>query len=208
MMSGMRNLVRALLLCGLAAQAGAATGFGAAERCDAGPQIQRLVVEALEARGISEQEVLPFNEELCWRAARVRSGEAIELMKVRWDEVLRSIEFRLRCKTAGACLPFLLRVQTRAGGQAPSHATVAASSAAAWNSDSTEASVARAVRLPRLVRPGQMVTLIWEQGEMRVERRVVCLDSGARDQEVRTRGKEGGRVVRARVLAAGLVKAL
>jgi flagella basal body P-ring formation protein FlgA len=43
---------------------------------------------------------------------------------------------------------------------------------------------------------------------MRISRRVVCLDAGGKDQEVRTRSKEGGRVVRARVLAEGLVKAL
>ena len=203
-MGRMRNVLRFLLLCGLAAQAGAATG----DWCDAGPQIQRLVLEALDARGIPEGDVLPFHEELCLRSAGVRAGEAIELMKVRWDEVLRSIEFRLRCKAPGVCLPFLLRVRTRAAGQPPSLATERLIGPAAMDSGSPGANVGRAVRLPRLVRPGQMVTLIWEQGDMRVERRVVCLDSGARDQEVRTRGKEGGRVVRARVLAAGLVKAL
>jgi flagella basal body P-ring formation protein FlgA len=53
-----------------------------------------------------------------------------------------------------------------------------------------------------------MVTLIWEQGDMHIARRVICLDPGGKDQEVRTRSKEGGRVMRARVMAAGVVKAI
>ena len=150
--------------------------------------------------------MLPFEQELCSRADGVRAGEAIELMNVRWDAVLQAIEFRLRCKTPGACLPFLLRVRIRTRGQQPELANVQASAQAGGDSKSRRDRVA--VRLPRLVRPGQVVTLIWEQGDMHIERRVVCLDSGTKDQEVRTRPEEGGRVVHARVLASGLVRAL
>ena len=208
MMDALRNILRFLLVCGLAAHGGAATGPSKASPCDQGQQIQRLVLETLAGEGISGGEVLPFDQELCLQAAGVRAGEGVELTKVRWDAVLRSIEFRLRCKMPGACLPFLLRVQTRTREQPPALANVQASAQASRDSGSTADSRARAVRPPRLVRPGQMVTLIWEQGDMHIERRVVCLDSGTKDQEVRTRPKEGGGVVHARVLAAGLVKAL
>ncbi len=202
----MRNILRFLLLCGLAAHADAATGPRVAGGCDREQPIQRLVLETLSARGISEEDVLPFEQELCSRTDGVRAGAAIELLNVRWDAVLHAIEFRLRCKTPGACLPFLLRVRIRASGQQPALANLQASAQAGGGSKSRRESVT--VRLPRLVRPGQMVTLIWDQGDMHIERRVVCLDSGSKDQEVRTRPKEGGRVVHARVLASGLVKAL
>jgi flagella basal body P-ring formation protein FlgA len=57
-----------------------------------------------------------------------------------------------------------------------------------------------------LVRPGEIVTLLWEDEQMRITRAMVCLDRGGKDQQVRTRAREGGRIVRARVLSAGMVK--
>jgi hypothetical protein len=207
-MHGMRNVLRFLLLCGLAAQASALTTGNTASTCDSGRQIHQLIEAALSSRGISEDNLLPFDEELCSRAAQVRDGESIEIMRVRWDEVLRSIEFRLRCKSSAACLPFLLRVRTRGSERHPAFSNGRASGDGQADGAQTEGTLTRALRLPKIVRPGQMVTLIWEQGDMRIARRVVCLDAGGKDQEVRTRSKEGGRVVRARVLAEGLVKAL
>jgi hypothetical protein len=207
-MHGMRNVLRFLLLCGLAAQARALTTRNTASTCDSGQQIRQLVQQALHARGISEDNVLSFDEELCSRAAQVRDGESLELMKVRWDQVLRSIEFRLRCKSPAACLPFLLRVRTSALERHPSFSNGRSRDDGQADRAQTEPTLMRTLPLPKMVRPGQMVTLIWEQGDMRISRRVICLDPGGKDQEVRTRGKEGGRVVRARVLAAGLVKAL
>jgi len=38
-------------------------------------------------------------------------------------------------------------------------------------------------------------------------RTMVCLDRGSAGQQVRTRARQGGRMVRARVVGAGLVKA-
>jgi chemotaxis protein MotA len=54
------------------------------------------------------------------------------------------------------------------------------------------------------VRAGQTVTIFWEGGGMRITRTVVCLDSGSPGQQVRTRGQNGGRVVRAQVVGSGL----
>jgi hypothetical protein len=204
----MKHALRFLLLLGVAMQASAATMPKTASTCESG-QIRSVVQEALDARGISEKDVLPFDEELCSRAAQVREGEPIELLKVRWDEVLSSIEVRLRCKSAGGCLPFLLRVQMRAGQRYPtSSKDKPGNTPAATPEGQTEPGEARALHVPKMVRPGQMVTLIWEQGDMHIARRVVCLDPGGKNQEVRTRSKEGGRIVRARVMAAGVVKAL
>jgi hypothetical protein len=208
-MHGMKNGVRFLLLLGLAVQASAATMTKTASTCDSGQQIRRVVQEALAARGISENDVLPFDEELCSRAAQVQEGDPIELLKVRWDEVLRSIEVRLRCKSAAGCLPFLLRVRMRAGQRYPTLSRdKSANAPAATPEGQIERGGARALHVPKIVRPGQIVTLIWEQGDMHIARRVICLDPGGENQEVRTRSKEGGRIVRARVMAAGLVKAL
>jgi hypothetical protein len=207
-MHGMKPVFRFLLFCGLTAQTSALTAPAKASTCDSGQQVHQLVEAALRSRGISEDDLLPFDEELCSRAAQVRDGESLELMKVRWDQVLRSIELRLRCKSSAACLPFLLRVRTRGFERHPAFSNGRSSGDGPEDGAQTERTLTRTLRLPKMVRPGQMVTLIWEQGDMRISRRVVCLDVGGKDQEVRTRSKEGGRVVRARVLAEGLVKAL
>jgi hypothetical protein len=204
----MKPFLRFLLFCGLTAQASALTAPAKPSTCDSGQQMHQLVEAALRSRGISEDDVLPFDEELCARAAQVRDGESLELMKVRWDEVLRAIEFRLRCKSSAACLPFLVRVRTRGVERHPAFSNRRSGADGPADGAQMERGLTRTLRLPKMVRPGQMVTLIWEQGDMRISRRVVCLDAGGKDQEVRTRSKEGGRVMRARVLAEGLVKAL
>jgi len=58
------------------------------------------------------------------------------------------------------------------------------------------------------VRPGQTVTLIWDQAGIRAVVPVICLDHGGLGQQVRARIPRGGRVVRAIVLSAGRLQAV
>src|SRR5579883_2120164 len=63
------------------------------------------------------------------------------------------------------------------------------------------------VRSAPLVKPGQSVSLLWRLGTLRLVRTMVCLDSGRAGDRVRARGRDGGPVVRARVLSAGWLEA-
>ncbi len=114
---------------------------------------------------------------------------------MRWDALLHSLEFRFQCKSAGDCLPFLVRLPfpdepmgkpNAKRGNTPQHGEM---------------------KSDFLVKPGQIATLVWEEKGLRMERRVVCLDAGRQGQQVRTRTRPGGRIVPARVIAPGLVEA-
>lgn len=59
-----------------------------------------------------------------------------------------------------------------------------------------------------LVRPGQAVTLLWDQDGIRLVIPAVALDPGAPGEPVRARIVRGGRLVRAVVVSAGMVRAV
>ena len=176
--------------------------------CERGPEIRRLTLDALRPSAPSEITLPALEEVTC--SGFIPRQEALEVGKVRWDAVLRSFEVRLRCKTAGACLPFLAHVRPRPDEQA--RGSAARSAAPDWANVTHRLQPERRTSGPAtmhpIVRPGQAVTLFWEGGGMRITRTVICLDSGSLGQEVRTRGKDGGRLVRAQVVAVGLVKAM
>jgi hypothetical protein len=115
--------------------------------------------------------------------------------KIHWDSVLRSFEIRLRCESSHDCLPFLVRVRL---SESPFPAR-------SPQSPELPPSIPRATTV--MVKPGQWVELFWQQGGLRISRTVLCLDRGKAGEEVRTRGPEGGKVMRARVVAPGLVEA-
>jgi hypothetical protein len=54
----------------------------------------------------------------------------------------------------------------------------------------------------RIVRPGQTVTLIWDQDGIRVQVPALCLDPGVSGSQVRARILQSGMVVRATVVGA------
>lgn len=58
------------------------------------------------------------------------------------------------------------------------------------------------------VRPGQAVTLVWDQGGIRVQVPAQCLDRGELGSEVRARILQSGVVVRAIVAGAGSLRAV
>jgi len=59
-----------------------------------------------------------------------------------------------------------------------------------------------------LVRPGQTIALLWEQGGIRLTMPATCLESGDVGQTVRARLARSGRVIRAVVLANGGLRAI
>jgi flagella basal body P-ring formation protein FlgA len=60
---------------------------------------------------------------------------------------------------------------------------------------------------PVLVKSGQAVNLLWEQGHLRLTRVMISLDSGRAGERIRTRARDGGPIVPGRVISAGWVRA-
>jgi len=184
-----------------------ARGFGVdlgASRghCEHAAEIRQLVQAAIETSALDEPASSPPVESWCASLPPLPQDAALEIVRARWDAVLHAFEVRLRCQAPSVCLPFLVR----------------------WPASGRTRSEEPAVRPPRerlrvagsgafpirelpLVKPGQMVTLVWDEGPLHLSRRVVCLDLGRRGQQVRTRAPQGGRIVRARVAGAGRVEA-
>jgi hypothetical protein len=176
--------------------------------CERAREIRLLARDALRRSGVAEGERPGTEEVTC--SGRIPREAPLQAAKVRWDAVLRSFEIRLQCKAAGACLPFLVHLRPNfddrsATGRTPS-AGAQSTNGAFRTLPGRNPSIAKAAHPG--VRAGQTVTIFWEGGGMRITRTVVCLDSGSPGQQVRTRGQNGGRVVRAQVVGSGLVKAL
>ena len=62
-------------------------------------------------------------------------------------------------------------------------------------------------RVRTLVKPGQRVELLWDQGGIRLRTSAVCLQAGDAGETVRARFAHSGRVVRALVLPDGRLRA-
>jgi chemotaxis protein MotA len=162
----------------------------------------------LQQSGVADGERPGTEEVTC--SGRIPPQAPLQIAKVRWDAVLRSFEIRLQCKAADACLPFLVhlrpnpddRTQTTEPQRAPPRAGAHSPNGASRTLPGRSPSAPKAAHPS--VRAGQTVTIFWEGGGMRITRTVVCLDSGSPGQQVRTRGQNGGRVVRAQVVGSGL----
>jgi len=143
----------------------------------------------------------------CGIAAHIPREASLAILKTVWDGANRTWNISIRCVRPGDCSPFLLRVS---GSNLLKMALPA-------RPKTSETAVAhpllRPVEVSRVageisVRPGQTVTLIWDQAGIRAVVPVICLDHGGLGQQVRARIPRGGRVVRAIVLSAGRLQAV
>jgi Chaperone for flagella basal body P-ring formation len=57
-----------------------------------------------------------------------------------------------------------------------------------------------------LVKPGDVATLVWEQGGILIQLPVICLDAGRLGQLVRARSPNGSRILRAEVVGQGALR--
>ena len=169
--------------------------------CAARQQIHSRLNAALREQILAGVRIPDAGEIAC--PSVLTGTELLVVASVRRDRLLHSLAARFEC-TRGGCLPFVVRIAV------PQDVRVAESKRDPNRSKPLPARMTNQ-RFPSaahsLVRPGEIVTLLWEEGPMRLTRTMVCLDHGDMGQTVRTRAREGGRVVRAHVLAAGLVKA-
>ena len=170
----------------------------ALRKCEAGQQIRTLVEAALREGGFTQTAVPEGDGLICPSA--IHEADSLEVVSVRPDALTRAVDVRLRCRLAGSCLPFVVRVPSRETTGSPRVRTLQAKAPPVQET-------AKPVIHEPVVRRGERVTLLWTQDGLRITRTVVCLDPGGAGQQVRTRGAAGGEIVRARVLRAGWVEA-
>lgn len=166
--------------------------------CAAEAQIRVLVEDALSTQTPAGA-TLPKNVNC---PLFLTGNETLLLTGLRRDPLLHTLEARLQCRS-GECLPFLVRFDVpEERGSIDEGKVQIVSQARPFVRSVRKLSVTQ-----DLVRPGQLVTLLWEKGPLRITRSMVCLDRGIEGQQVRMRSKEGGRIVQGRVVTAELVRA-
>jgi hypothetical protein len=157
----------------------------------------------------------------CSSALHIPQGAPLKLTKQFWDPALHNWEYSLRCVHPGDCVPFLIRargrvartaytVPLRVTSRSPIHGPPVCPSLALSHSFQAlpgPGPAATLAREPLLVRPGEIVTLTWEEAGIRLVLPVICLDRGGLGQKVRARMKTGGRVLRAEVVGEAKLRA-
>jgi hypothetical protein len=172
----------------------------------------------------------------CGAADRVSQDAALEFSRPAWDPALGSWQLYARCVHPADCVPFVVRLPGNqnendedgrdetgtAAGQLRGTITSTMARSTKARSATARITMARLAAdsplssgltassspsaLP-LVRPGQTVTLLWDQDGIRLVVPAVCLDRGAPGEKVRARMGRGGAVVRAIVVSAGMLRA-
>ena len=157
-----------------------------------GESVRGTIMAELRTRGIDDAK-LPRAEDIeVPLAVPARAGVGLRVTAACWDADASRVRFRLECREAGACLPFLAYV--RMG----SHAE-----AASCQVPRKQASTAGAAT--PAVHAGERATAVLVAAGIRMTAPVTCMDRGARGEIIRVRGSEG-RIFRARVTAPALVE--
>ncbi|MGC2403873.1 MAG: flagella basal body P-ring formation protein FlgA [Acidobacteriaceae bacterium] len=142
----------------------------------------------------------------CSGAPGIPEDTPLELTKSVWNTALLRWEFTLRCAQPADCVPFLVWTRERkiSGAAAFEKLHRAPEPGPRGLQGAAQASTSAA---GRMVKPGQTVTLSWQQGGIRVVLPVTCLDAGGMGQFVRVRFKNAPGILRAQVVGAGILQA-
>jgi hypothetical protein len=154
------------------------------------------------------------SETECGAADRIPQASSLEFSSPVWDATRRGWEVYARCVQPGDCVPFLVRLRRRdsrsptgpAGAANPSTIARLAAASSSFSGQTSSDRLAPGAD-PARVRPGQTVTLVWEQDGIRLVVPAVALDAGAAGDKVRARIVRGGALVPAIVISAGLLQA-
>jgi Chaperone for flagella basal body P-ring formation len=208
-----RRCVRNCLAWTVISGSSLASATGGPNKTDTAPgcagyaAVRHAIESALLTHGESPNGRLQWNSVRC--SVPVSERAAFVVAQVHRDPFLHTLDFRLKCVPAEACLPFLVSVPVVPGSEEESATGIgrgtnvsapgAHRQAAARDAESQQSA---------LVVPGQRMTLLWENGSVRITQKVICLDRGRAGEEVRTRPFGRGRVVRARVVNSEYVKAI
>lgn len=184
-----------------------AAGPGPAKSCQ---EIARLIVSTEATRNTKVPPLSPESLH-CAGAHGIAGGAALQLAKTSWNQALQRWEFTLRCTRPKDCVPFLVwaaKEKTAAKGvdelSSAMALPVSLPKYLPKNQDAKSAEVMSAA----LVKPGQTVTLSWEERGIRVVLPVTCLDAGGMGQLVRARLKNAPRILRAEVVGKAMLRAV
>jgi hypothetical protein len=159
----------------------------------------QAVASELRGRGFREEQ-LPRAEDLELPVAvPARAGRNLHVSSVCWDSDSERARFRIECREAGGCLPFLayLRRDYRASARAEAPSCRQESHGHSSSFPHTEPSI----------RAGERAIAVLSAAGVRLSAAVTCLDRGARGEIIRVRSEEG-HIFRARVAGPALVEAL
>jgi hypothetical protein len=129
----------------------------------------------------------------CGAEGNIPQGARIELIRTARDRVRGNWEIYARCVRPNDCVPFLVRLS--------------GSASEPGSAQSPQTAPNPAPEQPPLVLPGRRLTLLWDEGGIRLVVPVVALDRAGAGEGVRARVTGSGRVVRAIVVNAGLLRA-
>jgi hypothetical protein len=142
----------------------------------------------------------------CGASAGITPDASFELERKAWDPALRSWILFARCKNPRECVPFIVQVRDNSSPENPPNSRFPLRSSqflATLRRDQIEFANGNL-----LVRRGQAAMLLWDQNGIRLTVPTVCLESGAPGKQIRTRIIPSGRVVRAIVVSAGMLRAI
>jgi hypothetical protein len=173
--------------------------------CSASPEIRKSIELALVAGGTGDGRLMS-----AFPCLSLPPNTSFTIAR-RWrDPLYRATYFRLRCVPSSACLPFLVTAtdeteRGRRSGESEHERRVSQVGADVRERNSSISK--EPLGLPEVM-PGQIITLIWERNGMRLSRKVVCLDGGARGEQVRARPQGSSRILKGRVIGPGIVETL
>ena len=147
---------------------------------------------------------LPDGAQLEWLQPMSAAKEhpRLQVTGLEWDNRQQSLQARLRCSIRASCGSFLVHVVLPAAlGQAWQQRM---SSGSAMNPASGQPGSRNETVLAE---KGKPATLILDDGSMRISLRVMCLQPGVLNQQIRVVEAKSQRVFHAEVVGAGLLHA-
>ncbi|MFZ3342132.1 MAG: flagella basal body P-ring formation protein FlgA [Terriglobales bacterium] len=171
----------------------------------------QAVASDLRARGFGEEQLPRLEDIELPLAVPARAGRNLHVSLECWDRDSERARFRIECREAGACLPFLayLRQDSRGAAlvEALSPSCRAESRGRSPSSSSSFSSSSSAPRAQPSIRAGEHAIAVLRETGFRMSASVTCLDRGAQGDVIRVRSEEG-HIFRARVAGPALVEAL
>ena len=132
--------------------------------------------------------------------AAAEEHPSLQMTGLAWDNRQQSVQVRLRCSSRVSCGSFLVHVILPAARGDEWHHQIEP----AIGLDSPEAALLAATEDgPALAEKGKPAILILDEGSMRISVRVVCLQRGALNQQIRVLDAKSRRVFYAQVVGAG-----
>jgi hypothetical protein len=157
---------------------------------------------ALRSASRGGNDALSLENFNCAGAQLIPEGASLALTKTIWNAALQRWEFSLRCTKPEDCVPFMVWARAISSGKAYDSGLPFMQL-----SSLRKSSQAYGAESERLIKPGQTATLRWDEGGIRTVSPVTCLDGGTLGQTVRVQFKNARRILRAKVMSDGSLRA-